>query len=181
MKKIYILLSRTQSILSKTVHLLTADQYTHAAIAFDEDLHDLYSSARWDGITMFPSGPCQEYLHQGFYSYANTPCAVYELQVDDEVYEQAKAEVSQIIDQQNRYYFNIIGLLLCRMNIPFRRSNRFFCSQFVGEILLRSGALTLPKDPSLLRPSDYMDLPELNFLFQGYTSQLVGKNINEVA
>lgn len=179
MKTIYILLTRTQSILSRTVHLMTLDTYTHAAIAFDQDLHVLYSSARWDGSTMFPCGPCREYLHKGFYARYETPCAVYELHVEDEVYERAKEEVANIISNQQQYHFNIIGLMLCRLHIPFRRKNYFFCSQFVGEILRRSGALELPRDPSLIRPSDYTRLPQLKFRCQGYTSQ-VRRMLSEV-
>ena len=172
MKTIYILLTRTQSILSKTVHLVTADQYTHAAIAFDQEFRMLYSSARWNGQDMFPCGPCREYLHKGFYARHKTPCAVYELHVEDDVYERAMEEVAQIISHQSQYHFNIIGLLLCHFRIPFRRKTYFFCSQFVGEILRRSGALDLPKDPSLIRPNDYTRLPQLKVRFQGYTSQI---------
>lgn len=172
MKTIYILLTRTQSILSRTVRLVTMDTYTHAAIAFDQDLHVLYSSARWDGKNMFPCGPCREYLHKGFYARHKTPCAVYELQVEDAVYERAKAEVAGIIDNQKQYHFNIIGLMLCRLRIPFRRKTYFFCSQFVGEILRRSGALELPRDPCLIRPNDLARLPQLQFRWQGYTNQL---------
>ncbi len=172
MKTIYIFLTRTQSILSRAVGLVTSDQYTHAAIAFDHDLQVLYSSARWNGKTMFPCGPCREYIDRGFYARRKTPCAVYELQVEDDVYERAKKEVAKIITHQNKYHFNIIGLLLCQLRIPFRRKTYFFCSQFVGEILRRSGALNLPKDSSLIRPSDYMHFPELKFRFRGYTHQL---------
>ncbi len=172
MKRIYILLSRTQSILSRTVRFMTRDPYTHVAIAFDEDLQELYSSARWDGKNMFPCGPCKEDLHRGFYAIHGTPCAVYELCVEDEVYLRAKEEVARIIDNQEQYYFNIIGLMLCRLGIPFRRKSHFFCSQFVGEILKRSGAVALPRDPCLLRPSDYARLPQLKFRFQGYTHQV---------
>lgn len=172
MKTIYILLIRTQSIVSKTVRLVTADQYTHDAIAFDQDFRVVYSSGRWNGKDMFPCGPCKEYLHKGFYARHKTPCAVYELQVEDDVFDRAREEVAGIIDQQSLYHFNIIGLLLCKLGIPFRRKTYFFCPQFVGEILLHSGALELPKDPCLLKPSDYTWLPQLQFRFQGYTSQI---------
>ena len=80
--------------------------------------------------------------------------------------------MANIINHQSHYRFNIIGLLLCQLRIPFRRKRYFFCSQFVGEILHRSGAVVLPKDPSLIRPIDYTRLPELRFLCQGYTTQV---------
>lgn len=177
MKKIYILLSRTQSILSRTVHLVTQDPFTHAAIAFDEDMQLLYSSARWDGETMFPSGPCQESLTRGFYARKKTPCAVYELLVEDEVYQKAKEAVAEIIARQNQYRFNIIGLFLCWCHIPYRRKSHYFCSQFVAEILQRSGAVELPKEPCLMRPSDYTRMPVLQPSFLGYISQLQMRGI----
>ena len=43
MKTIYILLTRSTTILSRLVHFVTEDTYTHAALAFDEELKTLYS------------------------------------------------------------------------------------------------------------------------------------------
>lgn len=72
----------------------------------------------------------------------------------------------------DQYRFNIIGLLLCQFNIPYHRKHYFFCSQFVSEVLHRSRAVTLPKDPSLMKPSDYTRLPELLCRFRGYLNEL---------
>ena len=173
MKKIYILLTRSTTILSKMVHWVTEDTYTHASIAFDENLETLYTSSRKNGRTIFPAGPCTESLNSGYYKrHSKIPCAVYELQVSDEAYERAKLEVEQIMEKADQYHFNIIGLLLCQFNIPYHRKNYFFCSQFVSEILNRSHALELPKDTSLMKPSDYMKLPSLLCRFHGYISEL---------
>lgn len=90
-------------------------------------------------------------------------------------YENTKQEVAQIMSEADRYHFNIMGLLLCRFTIPCHRKYYFFCSQFVGEILRRSRALTLPKDSSLMRPSDYMKLPELLCCLRGYLGELASK------
>ena len=178
MKKIYILLTRSGTILSKMVHLITTDTYTHASIAFDENLETLYSSSRKNGRTMFPAGPCTERLDSGYYQgHGQIPCAVYELQVSDEAYENAKLEVARIMEKVGEYHFNIIGLLLCRLNIPFRRKRHFFCSQFVSEILMRSRALHLPKDTALMRPNDYTTIPELLCCFQGRLNELLQKQI----
>lgn len=173
MKSIYILLTKSDTILSKIVHFVTNDTYTHAAISFDENLDTLYSSSRKNGRTLFPAGPCREYLHSGYYKrHKWIPCAVYELQVNDAVYEKAKWEVEQIMANAEQYRFNIIGLLLCQFNIPYHRKYYFFCSQFVSEVLHRSHAMNLPKDTSLMKPSDYTRLPELLCRFRGYMDEL---------
>ena len=174
MKTIYILLTRSGTFLSKIVYLITGDMYTHASICFDGDLSSVYSSARKNGETMFPAGPCQESFHRGFYKKnSHIPCALYELQVTEEIYDQAKTEVHRIIKDADRYHFNIIGLVLCQLNIPFQRRYNFFCSQFVAEILHRSQAVQLPKETSVMRPMDYTKLPELNCCYKGLLKDLV--------
>ncbi len=167
--------------MSKIVYLVTGDMYTHASICFDEDLSSVYSSARKNGETMFPAGPCQESFHRGFYKkHAHIPCALYEMQVTEETYDKAREEVYRIIRDADRYHFNIIGLVLCQFNIPFRRRYNFFCSQFVAEILNRSQALRLPKDSSVMRPMDYTRLPELNCCYKGLLKDLVKERVTLV-
>lgn len=67
MKTIYILLTRSGTLLSNLVYRLTGARYTHASLAFDEDLSCLYSSTRKNGYTMFPAGPSREYLDRGVF------------------------------------------------------------------------------------------------------------------
>lgn len=176
MKSIYIFLSKTDTILSRIVHWITDDTYTHASISFDRNLQTLYSSSRKNGRTLFPAGPCREFLHKGYYKrHSQIPCAVYELKVSDEAYKKAIKEVECIMAKADRYHFNIIGLLLCRFNIPYHRKHYFFCSQFVSEVLHRSQAVSLPKDTSLMRPIDYTQLPEFICRFSGYLEELVDR------
>ena len=176
MRTIYILLTRSGTLLSNLVYLFTADEFTHASISFEPGLQPLYSSARKNGETMFPAGPCREYFHRGFYhKHRRIPCALYALEVSAEQYARAQQEVLRIIDRSDEYHFNILGLILCRMNIPLRRRRKFFCSQFVAEVLQRGNALTLPKAPSLMRPGDYAGLPGLKCLYQGTLQELVAQ------
>ena len=173
MKTIYILL--TNSILSRIIHFITMDSYTHVSIAFDENLEQLYSSSRKNGRTVLPAGPCMEQISCGYYRKhaSRIPCLLYELQVDEETYFQVKREVQRIMENSEEYHYNIFGLLLCQFNIPYHRKRHYFCSQFVSEVLDKSGALKLPKDTSLMKPSDYMCLPELSYRFQGRLWDLV--------
>ena len=60
MKTIYILLTRSGTLLSNLVYAVTGANYTHASLAFDEDLSCLYSSTRKNGYTMFPAGPTKQ-------------------------------------------------------------------------------------------------------------------------
>ena len=96
MKTIYILLTRSGTLLSNLVYAVTGANYTHASLAFDEDLGCLYSSTRKNGYTMFPAGPSREYLNRGVFRLReNVPCALYALEVTDEAYARARRRADQ--------------------------------------------------------------------------------------
>lgn len=176
MKKIYILLTKSGTIVSRLVSLFTKDKYTHVSISFEECLQPMYSSSRKNGVTILPAGPCVENFYRGYLKrHPLIPCALYELKVSEEVYNEAKKNVEVIIENADKYGFNLLGLMCCGMNISFRRDRKYFCSQFVGEILNNSKALKLPKETTLMRPSDYMVIPELNCVFVGTLKELVNK------
>ena len=168
MKTLYIFLTRSGTLLSNLVYSLTGAQYTHVSLAFDEDLSTLYSSTRKNGYTMFPAGPSREYLNRGvFLMRENIPCALYALEVTDEAYTRAKRRTQHMMHHGELYRFNSLGLLLCWMHIRWQRRRHYFCSQFVSEVLQKSGALELPKPSTLMHPSDYAELPELRCLYRG--------------
>lgn len=174
MKTIYILLTKSSTIVSRIVGMATLDKYTHVSISFDDCLQPMYSSARKNGKTMFPAGPCSENFHHGYLgSHTAIPCALYTLSVPDEIYFAARDAARRIIDNADYYRYNIIGLFLCRMHIAYHRRRHFFCSQFVGDVLEGSNALKLPKDSTLMRPSDYTRIPELTCVFTGRLMELL--------
>ena len=173
MKTLYIFLTRSGTLLSNLVYSLTGAQYTHISLAFDEDLSTLYSSTRKNGYTMFPAGPSREYLNRGvFLMRENIPCALYALEVTDEAYTRAKRRTQHMMHHGELYRFNSLGLLLCWMHIRWQRRRHYFCSQFVSEVLEQSGAMTLPKDSTLMHPNDYTLLPQLKCLYKGRLADL---------
>lgn len=168
MKIIYILLTRSATVLSRIVHLATKAPYTHVSISFDETLNTLYSSSRKNGRTLFPAGPCRESLYGGYLGrHPDMPCTLYELEVSDEVYEAAQQAAEAILHNAAHYRFNIVGMIFCQLRIPYDRAGHYFCSQLVGEILVQSRAVELPTATSLMRPMDYTHLPELTCRFSG--------------
>ena len=173
MKTIYILLTRSGTLLSKLVYAATGASYTHASMAFDAELSCLYSSTRKNGYTMFPAGPSKEYLNKGVFRLRdNAPCALYALEVSDEAYSHALCHAEDFMRHSEEYSFNTLGLILCGLHIRWQRRRHYFCSQFVSEVLQKSGALELPKPSTLMHPSDYAELPELRCLYRGTLADL---------
>ena len=173
MKTLYIFLTRSGTLLSNLVYHITGAQYTHVSLAFDPDLTTLYSSTRKNGYTMFPAGPSKEYLNRGVFRLReDIPCALYALDVTEEAYLRARRRANHMMAHGELYRFNSLGLLLCALHIRWKRRRHYFCSQFVSEVLQKSGSLDLPKHSTLMHPNDYASLPELRCLYQGRLGDL---------
>ena len=173
MKTLYIFLTRSGTMLSNLVYHITGAQYTHVSLAFDPDLTTLYSSTRKNGYTMFPAGPSKEYLNRGVFRLReDIPCALYALDVPEEAYLRARRRADHMMAHGELYRFNSLGLLLCALHIRWKRRRHYFCSQFVSEVLQKSGSLDLPKHSTLMHPNDYTSLPQLRCLYQGRLGDL---------
>ena len=123
---------------------------------------------RKNGYTMFPAGPSREYLNKGVFRLReNIPCALYALEVSDEAYARAKRRAEHMMTHGELYRFNSLGLLLCAFHIRWNRRRHYFCSQFVSEVLEKSGAMELPKHSTLMHPNDYTRLEELRCVYKG--------------
>ena len=148
MKSIYLLLTKANTCVSKMISLTTDDKYSHISLSFEKNLFPLYSFSRKYSNFPLPAGLMEEKLQEGFYMRNHhIPCALYELQVEDDVYEAAKQKVSRMFEEQDKYTFNILGLMLCRIDIPLDREYKYFCSEFISEVLISSYAMELPKLP----------------------------------
>jgi inositol transport system substrate-binding protein len=168
MKDIYILLTKSKTWVSKMIGLTTDDFYTHAAISFDKNLTPCYGFSRKYAYSPLPANIQKEYLDDTFHrKQKNIPCAVYKITVEDDVYEKVKESVEKVFKNRRHYSFNIIGLILCRCGIAYKRKNKYFCSQFVSSVLYENGVIHLTKDPSLVRPNDFTGFEELKCVYEG--------------
>ena len=84
---IYILLTRSGTLLSGAISLFTGDSYTHVSLAFDPELRSLCSFARRNAAFPLPAGLVREDLHEGYFCrHAEMPCALYALPVSRSAY-----------------------------------------------------------------------------------------------
>ena len=56
MKDIYLLLTKSDTFISKAIYLVTQDSYTHISISFEENLQPMYSCARKYTYSPIPAG-----------------------------------------------------------------------------------------------------------------------------
>jgi len=167
-REIYILLLRTQSLLSRVIHIATREPYTHVSIGFSGDCTQFYSFARRYTRLPLPAGFVHESIESGMMAKCkNAPCALYRLEVPAKSYRAIRRKFKKMLPVQKRFQYSVLGTFLCFFGIPYKRRNKYFCSQFVAETLNEVGIMELTKCPELYHPVDFLELPEMELCYEG--------------
>ncbi len=167
-KRIYVLLIRSNSMLSRAIRIFTKAGYTHASLGFSEDCMQLYSFARKYVPLPVPVCFMNEKIDRGFLGKdPKIPCALYYVDVTVEIYENTYEEVMKMYADHASYKYSYLGIFLCWFGIERARKNKYFCSEFVADTLKKTGALPISKHPSLFRPVDFQGISELNLVYEG--------------
>ncbi|GIO40937.1 hypothetical protein [Paenibacillus apis] len=168
---VYILLTNTGTLFTKMIKSYTRAPYNHASISFNRELSELYSFGRKKPGNPLNGGFVREDIKTGTFSkYPNTTCVIYELQVSEREVEKMKRVLQLFIKQRNKYLYNILGVIGIALKEPVEFSNSYFCSQFVAEILERSGIKLWNKLPALVTPDDFRQSDRLHLIYEGKLS-----------
>ncbi|WP_088825623.1 MULTISPECIES: hypothetical protein [Listeria] len=163
--KIYILLTSTNTLLARTIQKSTGFPFSHVSLALDASLFNTYSFGRKSDLNPFQAGFVRENMHEPIFQ--NATCIIYELQVSKEKYAQIKRSIHKMKRREKLYRYNFLGLFALLFQIPYKRENHMFCSQFVGQTLLEADIKIDNIPPELLKPSDFTAFEPLNEVFSG--------------
>ena len=165
MKKIYIVLTYTGTILSKIVKIYTRKEYSHVSISLDQDLTKMYSFGRLNPYNPFSGGFVHEGIDKGtFKRFKKTKTKIYSLEIPKEKYEKLESVIEQIQQKKNLYKFNIIGLLAIALNVKIKREKYFYCAEFVKYVLEQSQILQLPE---MVKPEDFEKVSGISEVYRG--------------
>ena len=166
MKKIYIVLSYTGTILSRIIKLYTRKEYSHVSISLDKDLKHMYSFGRLNPYNPFIGGFVQESPDFGtFKRFKNTKTKIYSMEVSDEDYEIIKETIENISDNRKNYKFNVMGLITLMGHYHLKRERCFYCAEFV-KYVLNSSNLELDL-PELIKPDDFQSVNGMDVIYIG--------------
>lgn len=167
MKKIYIILTFTGTILSRSIKIFTGNAYTHVSIALDERMERMYSFGRLNPYNPFIGGFVKEGIHIGtFKRFKNTITEIYSLEITNEQYERLEEVIDKFLENKQVYKFNLIGLILAGINKRYKRENKYYCSQFVREVIEQSKIEILDMS-KVIKPQDFKKLEPLKLEYKG--------------
>ena len=167
---VYVVVMHTGSVVSTVIKKATGDLYSHASISFDPSLTNMYSfgNKRIKGKA-FANGFKKEDIHNEFFSSRNIPYAMYMVPVTKEELVAMKKRLDYFVKNENKFSFDMIGLVKIFFGIADNPENRYFCSRFVMNVL-NAGR---PADPytqeeSLVKPQDLAETNFARYVMGGY-------------
>lgn len=173
---IYLMLTRSTTILSKIIFLATGAQYTHVSLGLDSPSGPFFSFGREYSTFLFPSGFVSESPATGLWArHPETPCCLLRTEVSESAYQSLAAQVSLMELNRKRYHFSVIGIVGCFFHMPISRPRHFFCSEFVSKTLQVAGVLPFRLQPALTRPVDFLSMDDFSIIYQGAISGLVNE------
>ncbi len=168
MKKIYILLSRTNTVPARIIRAVAGGTYSHVSLALIPDTGCFYSYARRKLKNPLCAGLVTENIHtQVFAMYPEAPVELYQLSISDEAYAKIREALSYFLSHYEEATYNFLGMLLLALGIRLKRKYKFTCSQFVALLLSDTKEITLPKDPYLMLPNDFRKIEKMELIYKG--------------
>ena len=166
-RHIYIVLTRTNTVLSNLISLIKNDEYTHASISVNKDLNTMYSFGRKHACNPFVGCFVKENLFEGVFGFHNKlKGQVLQLNVTEEQYDEATKLLYDFVSNSNYFKYNYLGLINSLFNRESFCDDRFLCSEFVYYILNKAGIAELNKPRNLVRPQDLLNITS-EIVFEG--------------
>lgn len=179
MKKVYIVLTHTGTILSRIIRIFTGDEFSHSSISLDSDLKQMYSFGRLNPYNPFIGGFVHESISYGtFKRFKYTETNIYSLNVTDEQYKKIYETIYFIKKSKEKYKFNVSGLFAISINKKIKRNNYFYCAEFVKYILEINGVQT--NLPELIKPEDFKKIENIQLVYRGKLKNYKRKNTREI-
>lgn len=157
---VYLVITRTMSLPSELIGLITNRPYNHISISFDEQLKTLISYN--GGQRVVPPGLNPEVLDM-LTQKTGSAVLVYKLKASAEQKKLMIDKIREINSEGSAY--NLLGLVLKFQYKP----NIMFCSQFIYTLLSVANLSYFDKKPIHVTPTDFIEMDyyrKLDFVYE---------------
>ena len=170
LKKIYIVLTYTGSMLSRFIKFYTKNAYSHVSISLDGNLDSMYSFGRFHAYNPFWGGFVQESTKFGtFKRFKKAKTKIYSLEVSNEDYDIIKGIIEDFYSKRDVYRFNMIGLIGVMLNRRVKRENHYYCAEFV-KYCFDNTSLEIDM-PDIVKVEDFEKIKGTKEIYTGYLNE----------
>lgn len=193
--KIYIVLSNNYTLIGRIICVRQklhfgfhnpATRYSHVSLSTDKELHNMLSFARKKMRNPFIAGLVKEDISTELFALKpNTNrITVMCIEVSEKQYNNIVSTMNNYWKRREEYKYNATGLIRIvfrgRMKKPDKRSNYFYCSQWVNKILKDCGIdIFRDKKYYTITPSDFYIALKQNIIYEGLTKGYINARTND--
>lgn len=179
---IYIVISQTGTILSRILKLITGAQYNHVSLGLSSDLKTMYSFGRINAYIPFFGGFVTESADFGtFKRFSNTQVIVLKLSIGKEKLRDIAEKIEFMRLNRKKYGYNYLGLCLAGLKIAHKSRNRYYCSEFVRDILQKNHVEGSEILNPIVQPIHFLQIPHAATVYSGrlsaYSDCIHAKNL----
>lgn len=179
---LFILLTNTESPLSKLMNFFAKDPYDHVAISFDSSLENMYSFGVKDNLTseVFIK---EASIKSGYFQRLSdcTTYSLYYVPLPKESIDSIKNLINLL--KTNKMKFSISGLFNKNFNRIKEFGEQYFCSWFVADLLGIDDGVILSKYPNIHDSHGITFLPTIQLISFGtlnnYDKTIVDENLRK--
>ncbi len=171
MNNIYVVLTKTNTIVARSIRKATGATYSHASLAFNDWFSPMYSFARKYVSFPFIGTMVKEEIGTGVYGrYPLVPCCILRISVTQQQFIGVKT-MTENMWLSRQYGYNYSGLIFNYIGICRHSNKRFFCSEFVYYVLQQNGVVDSCRLPSQIRPQDLLNIGQ-EVIYEGNLNDL---------
>ncbi len=166
---VYIVISQTGTILSTWLKNITGASYNHVSISLRRDLGRMYSFGRrhpynpWWGGFVLESTRCGTMKR-----FVETECVVLYKPVTPEQYSEIKRLLRDMYCRKEEHGYNAWGLILAAVGVVHKsKHGRYYCSEFVRDVLIQFGVEEAKQFPAIVKPMDLLNLRDSHIIYRG--------------
>lgn len=180
-RKIYVVLTKTNTIFARTIRMYTKTGYSHASISLDDDFNTLYSFSRKYTNNPFIGRFRKENIYEGVFGKCDQlPCLILEKEIDLDQYNIIKNKLLEMENSNYEYKYNYLGVFFAIFNKRYNSKDRYYCSEFVYYLLRLSNSLDNMFDNKPIHPMDFLKF-DFNLFYEGNLKEFKNNNILDIA
>ena len=168
-RSIYVVISKTGTMMSRLIGRVTGDEYNHASLSMDESLEIMYSFGRLHAYNPIIGGLVMESPFFGtFKRFHGTEVVVFRVPVTVQQKAAVEACVQEMYENRWHYGYNFLGLVAAGFGVYWQRKNHYYCSEFVRDVLGWYSVLDAKKTyRGIVKPEDFAAIPGAEIIYRG--------------
>lgn len=132
---VYVVFSSTNYIMSKLIKFFTHNKYNHTSISLDEDIHKLYSFARYHINSPFVGGFIVEYPERYIYKNKRPLVKVCRVQLSADEYNAVRQRLDEMLENKEEYIYNFFSAAGSLMGKRVKIEKCYTCVEFVASMI----------------------------------------------